>query len=370
MKSFNVLVLPGDGVGPEVMTEALKVMHVIEAKGDVKFNITQELVGADCFEKHGVPIRREVLDLAKKSDAVLFGSEGGAPLGQRKINYEGGLLQLRRELDVYANIRPISFIGKSLYHMSALPPDKAKGTNFLIVRENTGGAYFGKKVETEDYGEDTWAYSRHEVERVSRVAAALAGLGHTPPLLVTSCDKANVLASGKLWRRVVTETFAKEFPEIKLSHQLADSAAMLMIKDPTRFNGIMLTENTIRFGDILSDEASGITGSIGLSPSASLSGAPNETGVQGLYEPIHGTAPDIAGKGVVNPVGQILAMAMMLRWSFNLKREADAIEKAVAKVLDSKAEGGLEVRTGDIGGTAKTSEMGDAICQVLKGILG
>lgn len=239
-----MLVLAGDGVGPEVMAEALKVMQVIEARGDVQFNITQDLVGAACFEKHGVSIRPEILDLAKSSDAVLFGSEGPPSIGQRNIKYEGGLLQLRRALDVYANIRPIRFISKSLYHLSALPPEKAKGTDFIIVRENTGGAYFGKKILTEDYGEDTWAYSRHEVERVSRVAAALAQLGNNPPLPVVSCDKANVLASGKLWRRVVTETFGKEFPEIKLSHQLVDSAAMLMIKNPQMFNGVMLTENT------------------------------------------------------------------------------------------------------------------------------
>ena len=214
-----------------------------------------------------------------------------------------------------------------------------------MLRENCGGAYFGEKTEEADFASDPWSYSRAEVERVAHVAAALA-LAHDPPLRVTSADKANVLASGRLWRRVVSEVFAKQYPQVELRHQLADSLAMIMMKYPRECNGVILTDNT--FGDLLSDEASVIPGSLGLLPSASLSGVPSSTSgerIKGIYEPIHGSAPDIAGKGVVNPVAQILSAAMMLKYSFGMTAEADAIDRAVEKVLDSKDVGGLEIRT-------------------------
>lgn len=251
------------------------------------------------------------------------------------------------------------------------------------MRENCGGAYYGTKVEKDDYASDLWEYSRAEIERIARVAGALAKQ-HEPPLRVTSSDKANVLASGRLWRKIVTEVFAKEFPEIELKHQLADSLAMLMIKDPRQFNGVVVTDNT--FGDMLSDEAGGLTGSLGLLPSASLCGVPPTSvgasigqgeptgaagaGVNGIYEPVHGSAPDIAGQGKVNPVAQILSLALMLRYSFGMLHEAKIVEEAVEKVLDSNDIGGMEIRTPDLGGKASTSEVGDAVCAVLKQFLG
>lgn len=238
----------------------------------------------------------------------------------------------------------------------------------MFIRENCGGAYYGKKIEEEDYGCDPWEYRRHEIERVVRVAGALA-MQHDPPLPVWSVDKANVLANSRVWRRITTEVFEKEFPNVQLRHQLADSLALLFITKPTAFNGVLVSDNT--FGDILSDESGGLTGSLGLLPSASLAGPPGNVdsklgrnsvgGVVGLYEPVHGSAPDISGKGLANPVGQVLSLAMMLRYSFNMHREADIVERAVERCLDTKADGGLEVRTGDLGGKAGTKEMSEAI---------
>lgn len=238
----------------------------------------------------------------------------------------------------------------------------------MFIRENCGGAYYGNKIEREDYGCDPWGYSRHEIERVVRVAGALA-MQHDPPLPVWSVDKANVLANSRVWRRIATEVFEKEFPRVTLRHQLADSLALLFITKPTAFNGVLVSDNT--FGDILSDESGGLTGSLGLLPSASLAGPPGNTdstlgrnsvgGVLGLYEPVHGSAPDISGKGIVNPIGQVLSLAMMLRYSFNMHHEAGVVERAVEVCLDTKADGGLEVRTGDLGGKAGTREMSEAI---------
>ena len=249
------------------------------------------------------------------------------------------------------------------------------GTNFIVVRENCGGAYFGEKKEEEDYASDLWSYKSGEIERLARVSAALArihgragdGKGTGGPAVVWSSDKANVLANSRLWRRVTSKTFESEYKDIELRHQLADSMAMLMVKEPTRFNGIIHTDNT--FGDILSDISGGITGTLGVLPSASISGIPGRGKCNGIYEPVHGSAPDIAGKGLVNPVAQILSLAMLLRYSLGLLDEAVAIERAVAQVLDTKDSGGLEIRTPDLGGGASTTQVGDAVCRTLHNVL-
>lgn len=370
----RVLVLAGDHVGPEVMPEALRVLKVIEDARNIKFELDHDLCGGCSIDAHGTPITEAVLEKATKVDAVLFGSAGGPEWGFANPNPESGLLRLRKKLTAFANIRPCTIYSRSLIERSPLKPEIITGTNFVVLRENCGGAYFGPKNESQDEANDTWLYTRLEIERLARVAAALAvtmgkdGKGGGGPATVWSSDKANVLASGRLWRRVTTEIFEKEFPQIELKHQLADSLSMIMCTKPRMFNGVIHTDNT--FGDMLSDQAGGIVGTLGILPSASLCGVPGEgMRCNGIYEPVHGSAPDISGKGIVNPVAQILSVALMLRYSFDMNEEALAIEAAVEKVLDGKDIGGLEVRTGDLGGQATTKEVGDAVCRALENVL-
>ncbi|KAI5919433.1 Isopropylmalate dehydrogenase-like domain-containing protein [Camillea tinctor] len=372
--TYHILVLPGDHVGPEVVTEALKVLDVVEeCRPSLHFEREFALAGGCSINAHGVPITPAVLDQAASSDAVLFGSVGGPEWAGSHPNPESGLLSLRQRLDAFANIRPCEVLVPSLVGASPIKSELVAGTKFVVVRENCGGAYFGEKVEEEDRASDLWVYRAEEVERCARVSAAIAriigrdGRGGGGPAVVWSSDKANVLASGRLWRRVTQRVFDKEFPDIELRHQLADSMAMLMVKDPTMFNGVIHTDNT--FGDILSDISGGITGTLGILPSASISGIPGSGRCNGIYEPVHGSAPDISGKGVVNPVAQILSLAMMLRYSFLLTEEASAIENAVTRVLDEKGNGGLEIRTKDLGGTASTADVGNAICTAVRSIL-
>jgi 3-isopropylmalate dehydrogenase len=370
----RILVLAGDHVGPEVMREALRVLEVVTKAKSISFELDHDLCGGCSIDAHGTSVTDAVLAKAKSADAVLFGSVGGPKWGTVYPNPESGLLRLRQAIDAFANLRPCTFYSQSLIDRSPLKPEIAKGTNFMLLRENCGGAYYGPKNETEDKASDTWLYTRPEIERCCRVAASLAttmgkdGKGGGGPATVWSSDKANVLASGRLWRRVTTEVFEKEFPEIELKHQLADSLSMLMCTSPTKFNGVIHTDNT--FGDMLSDQAGGVVGTLGVLPSASLCGVPGAgQRCNGIYEPVHGSAPDISGKGIVNPVAQILSMAMMLRYSFAMHDEALAVEAAVEKVLDGKDIGGLEIRTGDLGGKATTKEVGDAVCQVLEQLL-
>jgi len=267
-------------------------------------------------------------------------------------------------MQTFGNLRPCNFASPSLVDISPLKADVCRGTDFTIIRELTGGIYFGERHEDDGDGHawDTEPYSRPEIERITRLGAHLA-LANDPPSKVWSLDKANVLATSRLWRKVVSEVMEKEFPQLQLGHHLIDSAAMLMVKNPRALNGIVITSNL--FGDIISDEASVIPGSLGLLPSASLTGVPDgKTKVNGIYEPIHGSAPDIAGKGIVNPVAAILSMAMLLQYSLGLRDEAKAVEEAVRNVIESG------VRTTDIGGSAKTKEVGDAVAKELEKVLG
>ncbi|KAJ3349619.1 3-isopropylmalate dehydrogenase [Entophlyctis luteolus] len=372
-----VVLLEGDGVGPEVVREAAKVLRAVAPHIVYK----NELIGGCAIDATGVPLPAKTLESCRRASAILLGAVGG-PQWPRKDPTSGslgprpeqGLLEIRKELDLFANLRPCVFPSDSLLNYSPLKLETVKGAEFTVVRELTGGIYFGERQEENAEGEawDKMVYTVPEIQRITRIAAHLSLLS-TPPLPITSVDKANVLASSRLWRRVVTQTLAAEYPTIPLSHQLVDSCAMIMVKNPRALNGVILTENM--FGDILSDEASVIPGSLGLLPSASLNGVPGEDSgegkppIIGLYEPIHGSAPDIAGLGIANPVGTILSAALMLRYSFGMEKEAKAVEDAVRKVLDDKAIGGLGLRTKDLGGNATTTEIGDAVVSELKKLL-
>ena len=354
---FNIGCIAGDGIGPEVTAEARKVLDSIGAKYGHTFNYTDILMGGCSIDKHGVPLTDEAIEQAKASDAVLMGSIGGntstspwykLPPEKRP---EAGLLKIRKALGLFANLRP-SYLYPELSDACPLRRETAeKGFDMLIMRELTGGLYFGERHTTEVDGVmtavDTLSYNEDEIRRIAIKGFEVAMKRRKK---VTSVDKANVLDSSRLWRKVVNEV-AEKYPEVTVEHMLVDNAAMQLVKDPAQFD-VVLTENM--FGDILSDEAAEITGSIGMLSSASL----NETSF-GLYEPSGGSAPDIAGKGIANPIATILSAAMMLRLSFGLQKEADAVEEAVRKVL---REG---YRTGDIysEGTTKvgTAEMGDLI---------
>lgn len=380
-KTFKIAVLPGDGIGPEVVEQALNILNVIaDASPDLSLDISTHLFGGCAIDAVGKPLPEETLAACKSAHAVLMGSVGGPKWGVGLVRPEQGLLALRKELGLYANIRPASFASDSLLSHSPLKESVAKGVDFIVVRELIGGLYFGERKELtsstggtgfaqEDAAYDTMIYSVGEVERITRVAAQIS-LACDPPLPIHSIDKANVLASSRLWRKIVTATIEREYPMLVplLDHQLVDSAAMVMVSNPRKLNGVILTENM--FGDILSDESSVIPGSLGLLPSASLAGAPSKTTTcSGLYEPIHGSAPDIAGQGIANPIGTILSAAMLLRYSLGLEKEAAAIESAVRKVLDSEETGGHGFRTKDLGGNVGTKEIGAKIAEVLKGLL-
>ncbi|KAJ5614613.1 Isopropylmalate dehydrogenase-like domain-containing protein [Penicillium herquei] len=349
MPAFNIVVFGGDHCGPEVTAEAVKILRVLEKhRENVNFNLQDHLLGGASIDAHGTPLTDEALNAAKNADAVLLGAIGGPKWGTGAVRPEQGILRLRKEMGTFE---------------LPLKAEVCRGVDFNIIRELTGGIYFGERKEDDGSGfaMDTEPYSRAEIERITRLAANLA-LQHNPPLPVWSLDKANVLATSRLWRKVVTEVMAKEFPQVQINHQLIDSAAMIMVKNPRQLNGIVVTSNL--FGDIISDEASVIPGSLGLLPSASLTAVPDgKTKVNGIYEPIHGSAPDIAGQGIVNPVAAILSVAMMLQYSLGMLTEAKVIEMAVSNVIEAG------VRTGDIGGKATTSQVGDAVAAELEKLL-
>lgn len=358
----NIVTIPGDGIGPEIVREACKVLDKIGQVYGHEFQYTEVLMGGCSIDAHGVPLTDEALETAKKSDAILFGAIGGNVGNSRwydvapNLRPEAGLLAMRKGLNLFANIRP-AYLYKELAEACPLKKEIiGDGFDMVIMRELTGGIYFGDRKTEEVNGmmvaTDTLTYSEEEIRRIAVKGFDIAMKRRKK---VISVDKANVLDSSRLWRKVVEEV-AKDYPEVELSHMLVDNCAMQLVMNPGQFD-VILTENM--FGDILSDEASMITGSIGMLSSASL----NET-KQGLYEPSHGSAPDIAGKNLANPIATILSAAMMLRYSFDLDKEADAIENAVQQVL---TEG---YRTGDIyteGCTrVGTIEMGDLIAAHIK----
>jgi len=358
-KTHKIAVLPGDGIGTEIVAEAVKVLQTL----DLSLELEHALVGGAAFDAHGHPLPESTLQLAQQADAVLFGAVGDWKYDQleRQFRPEQAILGLRKNLGLFANFRP-AICYEQLTHASSLKPELVAGLDILIIRELTGDIYFGqprgRRTATDGHfpgapeGFDTMRYSRPEIERIARVAFEAARKRNKR---VTSVDKANVLETSQLWRDVVIE-IAKDYPDVALDHMYVDNAAMQLVKEPKKFD-VVVTGNL--FGDILSDEAAMLTGSIGMLPSASLNSQR-----QGLYEPSHGSAPDIAGKGVANPLATILSAAMMLRYSLGEEAAADRIERAVQQVLSQ----GL--RTGDIysEGTTRvgTVQMGDAVVRALR----
>lgn len=357
--SKKILILPGDGIGPEIIAEAVKVLNLANEKYSLGFELVEGELGGAAIDKHGVPLADSTLALAREVDAVLLGAVGGPKWDtiDKSIRPERGLLKIRSELGLFGNLRP-AILYPQLADASSLKPEVVSGLDILIVRELTGGIYFGSPRDTitlengERKAFDTLPYSESEIRRIAKVGFDMARLRGKK---LCSVDKANVLESSRLWREVVEEV-AKDYPDVELSHMYVDNAAMQLVRAPKQFD-VIVTDNL--FGDILSDEASMLTGSIGMLPSASL-----DSNNKGMYEPCHGSAPDIAGKGLANPLATILSVSMMLRYTFEQVAAADAIELAVSKVLDQ----GL--RTGDIMSEGMrqvgTAEMGDAVVAALQ----
>ena len=364
MANPSLLILPGDGIGPEVMTEVRKVIDWFGAKRGLAFDVSEDLVGGAAYDAHGTPLTDETMARAQAADAVLLGAVGGPKYDDLdfSVKPERGLLRLRKEMDLYANLRPAQCFD-ALADFSSLKRDVVAGLDIMIVRELTSGVYFGEprgifKEGNERVGINTQRYTESEIARVARSAFELARRRSNK---VCSMEKANVMESGILWREVVQEVHDAEYPDVELSHMYADAGAMQLTRWPKQFD-VIVTDNL--FGDLLSDLAAMLTGSLGMLPSASL-GAPMENGrPKALYEPVHGSAPDIAGQGKANPIACILSFAMALRYSFDAGEEAARLEGAVEKALADGA------RTSDLmgpeGGTPiSTSEMGDAIVAAL-----
>ena len=360
----KILMLPGDGIGPEVVEEVRRVMGWMEKRGLISFELEEDLIGGSCIDEYGVPLRSETIGLAKSADAVLLGAVGGPKWDNVAFDVrpEAGLLEVRKELGLFANLRP-AVVFDALADSSSLKREVILGLNILIVRELTGGIYFGEPRGVETLpdggrrGYNTLVYTTDEVHRIGRVGFELA-LKRNGRLC--SVDKANVLECTRMWREEINR-IAEDFPSVELSHMLVDNAAMQIVRDPQQFDVIVTTN---MFGDILSDAASMATGSLGMLPSASLGSLDNSGNRNALYEPVHGTAPDIAGQGKANPLAMVLSFAMMLRYSFNMDEVADSIEHSVESVLN------LGLRTRDIMTEGKTcvstSAMGDAVIAALE----
>lgn len=343
----TIAFLPGDGVGPEVAGAAKKVLDAVAEKHSLSLEYKDCFFGGAAIDATGDPFPAETKAACLAADAVFLGAIGGPKWDNAKRRPEAGLLDLRKAMGVYANLRPVS-VAAGMEHLSPLREGRIKGVDMLIVRELTGGMYFGERTEGNDRATDQCLYTKEEVTRVARIAfdAARKRKGR-----VASVDKANVLATSRLWRNAVNELHKAEYKDVELSHVLVDAMAMKLIQQPAAFD-VILTENL--FGDILSDEASVLSGSIGLAPSASLG-----EGTRGLFEPIHGSAPDIAGQGKANPAGAILSAAMLLRFSLNEGAAADSIEAAVSKALASGR------GTADIGGKDSTASFADAVAGLI-----
>jgi len=363
---FNIALLPGDGVGPEVIAEGAKTLKRVEVLTEVTFNLEYALVGGIAIDEVGTPLPKEALDLARKSDAILFGAVGGPkwddPLAPHRP--EDAILGLRKALGLFANLRPVK-VFPSLLNSSSLKPSVIEGVDILMIRELTGGLYFAKPKKRWQTSRgrravDTLLYTEAEIERALRVGFELARRRRKK---LTSVDKANVLESSRLWREIAIE-LSSQYPDVELEHMLVDSCAMALVRTPTRFD-VLVAENM--FGDILTDEAAILAGSLGMLPSSSLAGIPLEDGRHpslGLYEPIHGSAPDIAGQGKANPIATILSVALMLRYSLGLAQAASSIEAAVEQVLNQG------YRTPDIAeagarDTLTTDEMGQRIVDAM-----
>jgi 3-isopropylmalate dehydrogenase len=366
MATHNLLLLPGDGIGPEVMAEVKRVIDFFNKKGPDKFVTEEALVGGCCYDAHGVAVTDETVAKAKGADAVIFGAVGGPKWD--KVPYEGrpeaGLLRLRKDLELYANLRP-AIVYPALAESSSLKREVVDGLDIIILRELTGGVYFGEPKTITDLGNgqkraiDTQVYDTYEIERIGRVAFELARKRRNK---VTSMEKRNVMKSGVLWNEVMTALHARSYKDVQLEHMLADAGGMQLVRWPKQFD-VIVTDNL--FGDMLSDIAATLTGSLGMLPSASLGEPdPKTKKRKALYEPVHGSAPDIAGKGIANPIAIIASFGMALRYSFDMGKQADWIDQAIAAAL---AKG---LRTADIKSegckVVTTSEMGSAILAELE----
>jgi 3-isopropylmalate dehydrogenase len=361
MAPHKLLLLPGDGIGPEVMAEVKRLIDFFNAKGIARFDTEEALVGGGCYDAHKVAITEETMAKAKAADAIIFGAVGGPKWD--KVPYdvrpEAGLLRLRKDLQLYANIRP-AICYPALADGSSLKREVVDGLDIVILRELTGGVYFGEPKTITDLGNgqkravDTQVYDTYEIERISRVAFELARKRRNK---VTSMEKRNVMKTGVLWHEVVEEVHRREFKDVQLEHMLADAGGMQLVRWPKQFD-VIVTDNL--FGDMLSDVAAMLTGSLGMLPSASLGDVdPKTKKRKALYEPVHGSAPDIAGKGVANPIAMIASFGMALRYSFSMGQEADMVDAAIAAAL------GKGLRTADIAPSGAksvgTAEMGEAI---------